>query len=102
MFLIEIFLPTYDNDGQRFTSEAFHAVRNELAEKFGGVTAFLRSPATGLWADENGELRRDELAIFEVMTDQVDRAWWQNYRHDLEQRFRQEEILVRVTGCEQL
>lgn len=102
MFLVEIFLPTFDNEGKRFSTEFFYVVRNELAEKFGGVTAFLRSPATGLWADESGELHRDELAIFEVITDKVDHPWWQSYRKQLEARFRQEAVLVRATACERL
>lgn len=102
MYLIEIFLPTYDNSGQQFPKEAFNGVRGQLAEEFGGVTAFLRSPAIGLWADEKGQLRKDDLVIFEVMTDAIDRAWWQLYRKSLEERFRQEEILVRATECEWL
>lgn len=102
MFLIEIFLPTYDNQGARFPKEAFNDVRTELADQYGGVTAFLRSPAIGLWADDSGKLHRDELAIFEVITDDVDRAWWRNYRQQLEKRFRQEEVLIRATACERL
>ena len=102
MILIEIFLPTYDNQGQRFPKEAFFDVRHELAERFGGVTAFLRSPAIGLWADESGQLRRDELAIFEVMAEEIDPTWWQDYRQQLETRFRQDEVLIRATACTRL
>lgn len=102
MFLVEIFLPTFDNEGQRFSKAAFEAVRRELTDKFGGVTAFTRAPATGLWSDDAGHLHRDELAIFEVMSDALDRAWWTGYRQDLERRFRQEEIVVRATQSERI
>ena len=102
MVLIEIFLPTYDNDGNRFSKESFDTVRRELTDKFGGVTAFTRSPATGLWSDDAGNVHRDDLAIFEVMAESLDRKWWSDYRRDLEKRLRQEEILIRVTQCERL
>lgn len=102
MFLIEIYLPTRDNQGDRFPQSAFEQVRNELTERFGGVTAFMRSPAIGLWADRSGEVRRDDIAIFEVMTDAVDRDWWQEYRTTLESRFRQDEVVVRAIQIERL
>ena len=61
MFLIEFFLPTSDNDGSPFPRDEFDRIRRELTERFGGVTAFTRSPATGLWTDETGQVRPDEL-----------------------------------------
>jgi hypothetical protein len=33
--------------------------------------------------------------IFEVMVRKVDRKWWSHYRHLLQKRFRQKELLVR-------
>jgi hypothetical protein len=102
MWVFEIFLPTLDNEKQPFPKVTFDAVRRELAEKFGGVTAFLRAPATGLWSDESGHTYRDELVIFEVMADALDRDWWTAYRRDLEQRFRQQEVLIRATQSERV
>ena len=102
MHLIELFLPTFDNAGKPFPKAEFDRVRHELTTRFGGVTAFLRSPAIGLWADNSGDVRRDDLAIFEVMADSLDRDWWRNYRKQLEQRFRQEEIVMRASAFERL
>ena len=102
MHLIQILLPLYDNDGRRFGADAFDRVRNELAERFGGVTAFRRAPAEGLWKDEGGAVARDELAIFEVMAEALDRAWWAGYRAELERRFQQEKMVVRATEFEKL
>jgi len=102
MFLIEIFLPLYDNAGERFPRASFDAVRDELTARFGGVTAFLRSPAVGLWQDDAGVVRRDEIAIVEVMADTLDRDWWQAYRRTLEHRFRQDEIVVRAIRFDRL
>lgn len=102
MFLIEIFLPIFDNEGQPFSKSAFETVRRELTDRFGGVTAFTRAPASGLWSDDSGHVHRDELAIFEVMTDALDRGWWTGYRKELESRFRQQEILLRATQSQRI
>ncbi len=101
MHVVEIFLPLYDNDGQRFGGEAYTEVRRELVERFGGLTAFSRSPAEGLWVDE-GETSRDDILIFEVMADAVDRGWWSDYRQTLERRFAQEVIMIRASEVTQL
>ncbi|MFZ3485409.1 hypothetical protein [Sphingomonas sp. 3-13AW] len=95
-WLVELFLPTTTNDGTPFPREAFGRVRDELLEAFGGVTLFSRNPAEGLWAEGEGEgAARDEVLTAEVMTDRVDPRWWADYRRDLEERFSQEEILMR-------
>jgi hypothetical protein len=102
MFLVEFFLPTFDNDGTHFSKEEFTRVRHELTERFGGVTAFMQSPATGLWADETGAVRRDDLVTFEVMTETLDRDWWRDYREQLAGRFRQQEVVMRASSFERL
>ena len=102
MYLIELLLPLYDNDGQAFGREAFDRVRGELAKTFGGVTAFQRAPAEGVWKDEGGGVNRDQVVIFEVMARELDREWWARYRGELERRFRQEKIVARGTEFEEL
>ena len=102
MFLIEFFLPTSDNHGAHFPHEDFDRVRRELTERFGGVTAFMRSPASGLWEDEEGRVRGDNLVSIEVMADALDRDWWRGYREQLCARFRQNEILMRASSCQVL
>jgi hypothetical protein len=97
MHLIEIFLPLSDNDGKRFPAATYAAVRNELAEKFGGLTAFSRSPAEGIDTG-HGHERHDELVVFEIMTEQLDEAWWTGWRRQLEATFRQDRILIRRSG----
>jgi hypothetical protein len=102
MHLLQLLLPVYDAAGKPFAKALFDQTRAELAERHGGVTAYLRSPAVGLWEDESGECVRDDLVLFEVMTAELDRAWWRRYRGELERRFAQDEILLRVTPVEQL
>jgi hypothetical protein len=95
MHLIQILLPLYDNAGNTFAEELFGKVRRELTERFGGLTAFTRAPAQGLWQDE-GETKRDDIVVFEVMADRLDADWWRGYRHRLEADFRQDEIVIRA------
>ena len=102
MHLVELLLPLYDNQGRRFVAEDFDRVRDELAEVFGGVTAFRRAPAEGVWKESDGEVSRDRVVVFEVMADALDRAWWSKYRADLERRFLQDVIVIRATEYEQL
>lgn len=102
MHLVQLFLPLRDNDGVAFPAAAFRAVRAELADVHGGVTAYQRAPATGLWEDEDDHVQRDDLVLFEVMVGNVDHAWWKDYVAGLAKRFRQEEILARAIPCERL
>jgi hypothetical protein len=102
MHLIQIFLPLRDDEGRAFPRSDFDRVRGELTDRFGGVTAFLRSPALGAWEDEGGDVQRDEVVLLEVMAAHVDHGWWASYRGQLERRFRQDEVLVRAMGMERL
>ena len=102
MHLVQLLLPLYDNDGRAFDRAVYDRLRNELTEAFGGVTAFRRAPAEGVWQDAGGSVSRDEIVIFEVMTEQLDRAWWARYRADLARRFRQEDLIIRANEVERL
>jgi hypothetical protein len=102
MHFVQILLPVYDNEGRAFGREAFARVREELTERFGGVTAHLRSPAEGAWRDPAGGVDRDDVVILEVMADELDRGWWAEYKAELEERFRQDEVVVRATEMERL
>jgi hypothetical protein len=96
LHLIQILLPFYDPQGERFARELYTRVKDELTEKFGGLTAYARAPAEGLWESRSGHTQRDDIAVYEVMAEELDRAWWKEYRQELEQRFRQRELVVRA------
>jgi hypothetical protein len=98
MYLIEIFLPLNTNDGTPQPVEIFRRVREQLADQFGLVTAFTRNPAKGISLQEGNERVEDDIIVYEVMVEAVDRFWWQSYKRDLEERFHQEEILIRATA----
>ncbi len=57
--VVEIFLPLKRSDGSDQPRALFGAVRGELVDRFGGLTAFTRSPAEGLWEAAPGEVERD-------------------------------------------
>lgn len=103
MQLMQILVPVFDNDGQRFERPIFESVREQLMERFGGLTAFVQSPALGLWKDvQSGTTAHDDMILIEVMVDAVDRDWWSAYRTELERVFRQAEIVVRAIACERV
>ena len=94
MHLVQILLPRADNDGRPFSREDFDRVKQELASRFQGVTAYLQAPAEGLWR-QGAESDSDEIVIFEVMVEEVDLEDWRSRRDQLERRFRQERVIIR-------
>lgn len=96
-YLVEIFLPLADQAGETFPAEMFSQVMEELKRKFGGVTVYDRSPAKGKTVTSS-----DDIVIFEVMTDELERAWWACCRTRLEAKFAQDEVLIRAARIERL
>lgn len=94
MHLVQLLLPLHDNDGHGFPRNHFDQVRADLTARFGGVTAFVRSPAVGLWKGSSADVNRDEVIMFEVLAEQLDRDWWSLYRKQLQNKFRQDEVLI--------
>jgi glycine/D-amino acid oxidase-like deaminating enzyme len=98
----QLILPLHDNHEQAFPTAHFNKVREDLMNRFGGVTAFLRSPAIGLWKANSADVNRDEVVMFEVLTEQVDKDWWADYRKQLQDKFRQDELLVWASDITQI
>ena len=101
MYLIEILLPLRDNEGHPFAAKTYQTVRDELTERYDGVTAFTRAPAEGETKAAGGKVQ-DDIIVYEVMTEKVDRDWWKQYRVSLERTFRQDEIVVRAIAFDKL
>jgi hypothetical protein len=98
LHLVEILLPLFDNEGERLPGGLYTQVIEILADTFGGVTAFSRSPGEGLWrSGSEGDTRRDDVVVFEVMVEELDAEWWKGYRRSLERSFQQEEIVIRAS-----
>jgi hypothetical protein len=102
MHLVQLLLPLYDNDGRAFPAAHYAGVRTTLTDRFGGLTAYTRAPAQGLWSESDGPPKRDDIVVYEVMTDTLDRAWWNELRRSLERRFAQDELVIRALAVERL
>lgn len=102
MHLVQLLLPLYDPRGNPQATELLAGVRQELVERFGGLTAYSRAPAKGLWVQDGQHVERDDILVYEVMVDSLDRAWWAGYRSALEKRFRQDALIVRALATEML
>lgn len=104
MHLVQLLLPLYDPAGQAFPQPMFRAVREELLERFGGLTAYTRAPAKGLWKeDDDAPVAKDDIVVYEVMADApLDRGWWSDYRKNLEGRFAQDALVIRAQEIELL
>jgi hypothetical protein len=47
-------------------------------------------------------VQRDDIVVVEVMAQSLDRAFWANYRRELEGLFHQDEIVIRAQKYEAL
>lgn len=97
MQLIQLLLPLYGPGGRRIPRARFEELAEELTRRYGGLTAYVRTPATGLWRPPgSGRTHRDEVIIYEVMVKTLQPAWWSGLRRRLEKQFGQEELVVRT------
>lgn len=93
MRLVQILLPTSQAEQSK---SGFERVMHELTERFGGATAYVNSPAEGIW-DDGGTKQRDLIVTLEVMVEGFDETWWRDYRSELADRFDQQEVVIRAT-----
>jgi hypothetical protein len=101
MYLIQLLLPLYNNSGMRFDDARYTQVRNELVNRFGGITAYARTPVQGLW-HEREHIVQDDLIIYEIMVEDLNAQWWSDYRKILEDRFQQQSLIVRANPIQLL
>ena len=99
--LVEILLPVRTGNGELVTPARFEELLHELTDRFGGATSFVRAPGRGLWAI-GGDVERDNIAVIEVMTDELDRPYWKALRLKLERELSQEEIVIRAQEISRL
>jgi hypothetical protein len=97
MQLIQILLPLYNKEGQPFEQPLYEKIKNELTDTFGGLTAYTRSPASGIWKKEDEKIVRDELYVYEVMVQEIDKDYWTSYKLELQREFKQEELIIRYS-----
>lgn len=102
MVLIQLLLPITPADGRPGAHTPLAETAGELGHTFGGLTAYVRSPAKGLWTSPSGRKDEDEVVMIEVVTDHFDRPWWRRYSATLARRFGQDAIHVRALPIELL
>ncbi|MBC7913706.1 MAG: hypothetical protein H7Y07_06245 [Pyrinomonadaceae bacterium] len=99
---IQIFLPLYNENGEAFSKHYYSSLKEDLTDKFGGITIYTRSPAIGFWKENETKIVKDEIIIYEIMAESVDKDWWQRCRNGLEKLFRQDQIIIRTWKMELL
>jgi hypothetical protein len=100
-WLVQILLPKETGSGHPISQTWFEALLKELTEKFGGATSFIRAPGQGLW-ESGGGVERDNIAVIEVMAEELNRLFWRSLRERLESELSQEEIVIRAQEIRQL
>jgi hypothetical protein len=101
-YLVQLLLPTHDNEGRPIADHHFRSVPGELTDRFGGVAAYQSSPAAGAWKRDDGTVDGDEVVMVEVEAPTLDRSWWRSYQQQLERKFKQDKILIRAIQVESL
>lgn len=101
MQLVEVFLPLETKRGQSIGPDVIENIVGRLADRFGGATAFTRSPADGLWK-QGATIQKDRIVIVEVLVEELDQSWWKDYRARLETELEQDEVLIRATPCQRI
>ena len=102
MVLIQMLLPATTSGLEADADRRVRQTRHELVEIFGGITAYLQTPAQGVWTSPEGEREHDAVVMVEIVTERFDRTWWQQYAATLATRFQQETIHVRAVKVDVL
>ena len=76
MVLVQMLLPTQSPGGTPFPDQLLRQTRAELVDRFGGLTAYTRAPATGLWTSPDGDVEVDTVVMIELLSERFDREWW--------------------------
>jgi len=100
MYLIQMLLPVGSNAVD--TATGLNRTQRELIDRFGGVTAYLQTPAKGQWADVNGTTTVDRVFLVEVVANEFDKHWWREYANALATRFGQDVMHIRALRIELL
>jgi hypothetical protein len=90
----EILLPTKDNAGQPIAADKFTQTREDLVNRFGGIT-IIPQPVQGVWVDQGKRYEDESIRlVIDVDDDQANRAFFQEFKKMLNERFRQQDVYV--------
>jgi hypothetical protein len=100
--LVQILVPRVPDPHRSASGALIRELMAELTQRFGGATAFARSPAVGLWRDDDDRTERDDIVVLEIMVERLEREWWRSLRARLESRLGQDEVVIRASPIERL
>jgi hypothetical protein len=72
--LVQILLPLYTTMMGGAFQTISTKIRTKMTERFGGLTAYTRASAEGLW-ETGSTVKQDDIFVVEVMVKSFDRGW---------------------------
>jgi hypothetical protein len=84
MELVQILLPLRDGQSRDFPSELYDKIASEMTERFGGVTAYTRTPAEGRWKPDGHKPEAEDV----VASKSWSRRWTENGGLNIEEGLR--------------
>ncbi len=100
--LVQLLLPIVNGKGEPFPENLYARLNAVLKSRFGGFTVYSRSPVSGIWKDDQGKTKKDELLVYEVLIHSADSAYWTWLKTKLEKEFSQQEIQVLLSRIRKL
>jgi hypothetical protein len=100
MKLVQLYIPLASAGRAGASVANLKALQEQLTERFGGSTAMIGSPLRGLWRESGEEVEEDRIVVFEIILKCVEKRWWLNLKIELEEKFRQKEVLIRILPVE--
>ncbi len=101
--IYDIHLPLTYNDGNVIEEEKFTLTRDELVDRFGGMTSTPPGfPLVGYWYSPLGVVVEDNIVIWRVVSPEDDDIFFHEYQQMLEKRFIQDKVYIIKTQGEAL
>ena len=95
MYIVNIYLPQVNNAGMLFNEEIYLNIRQELIQKFGGLTQYDQMPAIGYWKENADKpIHKDLVIHYEVICHRLTKKYWAELRTRLEHIFQQTQVLI--------
>lgn len=93
----DIYLPLNYNDGKPIEPEKFKITKDELVDRFGGLSTIPGEGHIGGWWKVGNIIMEDRLVIWRVQVPgEHDDRFWKSYKEKLKRRFDQQEILIQI------
>ena len=68
-------LPIRSATGDVIAPGVLGTTRAEILKQFGGLTAYVRAPASGAWTSPEGDVEEDNVVMIEILAQAFDRDY---------------------------